>query len=464
MSLKVFPDLPGLTWPVLRTAEFHTEVQSAKNKYEVRLPQMVNPLWHWQLIYDFLRDFPYGSFTVSELNTLLDFFLYQGGQAGEFLFTDPDSNYVGPALVNGVPNAPMAQLQVVNDGAGNYYSPVQRTMGGSFFEDVPDLNGGIAVYANGILMKQGSPFPYSADYQLFGPGLAVPGAAYVGMYIQWWPYPAPGAPSLTKVAGGSLAPATYFVRSSLTSTQGESLPGAEASIAIGVGTAPAAVLSQVAGGTRAARTEYARVTYVNSLGETLGSPEASLAVAANSLLSVASPGAAGDATGWNVYVSTATGTETKQNAAPVAIGTNWTEPTTGLIAGAALPVATTALGLLRVDAPAPPYRSAQTGWNVYVSTATGVETRQNAVPISYAAPWVEPNTGLIAGAALPIVDTSANPAAPVTAEFSYYFRVRFESDERDMEKFAHGFWTIGGSEARSGSGMLKLVQVRPNPL
>ena len=85
---------------------FNTDVQSAANKYESRLQQMVNPVWNWQLIYDFLRDFfvPGSAATVTELRTLQDFFLYQGGQAGDFLFLDPDDNYVGPAMVAGAPN------------------------------------------------------------------------------------------------------------------------------------------------------------------------------------------------------------------------------------------------------------------------------------------------------------------------------------------------------------------------
>ncbi len=104
-------------------------------------------------------------------------------------------------------------------------------------------------------------------------------------------------------------------------------------------------LSQTAGGTIAATTYYARVTAVDALGgETLASTELSHAVPANDLLVVnmntASLGA--NATGWNVYVSTSTGTETKQNASPIAISTgSWTEPTSGLISGAALPTANT---------------------------------------------------------------------------------------------------------------------------
>jgi hypothetical protein len=191
MTLQVYPTLPGLTYPVLKAADFDTLLQTAANKYEVALPQTVNPIWSWQLIYDFVRDFLTPGFTVTELRTLLDFFLYQQGQAGEFLFLDPDDNYVGPAMVNGSPNTPLAQLQLVTDGNGNYYSPLQRTFGGLFYEDITDLNtntaaGGsaLAAYANGVLQTP------TTNYTVGGPGLAVPGASFMGLYLQWTSQPA----------------------------------------------------------------------------------------------------------------------------------------------------------------------------------------------------------------------------------------------------------------------------------
>jgi hypothetical protein len=101
---------------------------------------------------------------------------------------------------------------------------------------------------------------------------------------------------------------------------------------------PAApTLSSVAGGALGATTYYVRVAYKSSTGETLASLESSLAVAANNLLQVASPPSVTGAVGWAVYVSITTSAETEQNVSPIAIGTAWAEPTTGLIAGNALP-------------------------------------------------------------------------------------------------------------------------------
>jgi len=99
-------------------------------------------------------------------------------------------------------------------------------------------------------------------------------------------------------------------------------------------------LSSIAGGALGAATNYVRITIVEtSMGETLASIETSLALAASQLLVVPAPSkpSTANAVGWNVYVGTASGTETKQNSSTLAFGTAWTEPTTGLIAGSALP-------------------------------------------------------------------------------------------------------------------------------
>jgi hypothetical protein len=96
----------------------------------------------------------------------------------------------------------------------------------------------------------------------------------------------------------------------------------------------------VAGGAFAQRTYYFRVTYGTPYGESLPSIEFSAVVPANNLPRVASPAepaAPTVATGWNVYASTSAGTETRQNVAAIAIGTSWTMPASGLVAGSALP-------------------------------------------------------------------------------------------------------------------------------
>jgi hypothetical protein len=126
-----------------------------------------------------------------------------------------------------------------------------------------------------------------------------------------------------------------------------------------------ALSDPVAGGTFAARTYGARASYVTPVGEGLAGGASSLTVPFDFLLRAASPPAANGAIGWNVYVGilstnpgkfiagmnsqpvnamAVNGTNKKgvgplsrQNVAPIPIGTNWDEPTSGLIAGLPLP-------------------------------------------------------------------------------------------------------------------------------
>lgn len=99
------------------------------------------------------------------------------------------------------------------------------------------------------------------------------------------------------------------------------------------------------GGTSIPATTYTvYVTYTGAFGETevSGSTVHAVASTAN-VITVTSPAASTGATGWNVYVFSSTlggvayelqnGTGT-----PIAIGTNWTEGTTGLVSGIPEPV------------------------------------------------------------------------------------------------------------------------------
>ena len=197
---------------------------------------------------------------------MMGFFLSRGGDFDSFLFTDPDDNFVGPAMITagwmpnypyglsdividpgghaqqvvsapqgaisgfsippfddaggtaddglgpivwqdlgaatgtGYPN-PMATLQVVTPDGVNYFSPIQRNMGG-FLEDVTDLNpqwlgtypvNPITIYANGVLQvgpTSGVCGTGGVTYQLMSPNngdpqLVVPGASFGGVYVKW---------------------------------------------------------------------------------------------------------------------------------------------------------------------------------------------------------------------------------------------------------------------------------------
>jgi hypothetical protein len=96
----------------------------------------------------------------------------------------------------------------------------------------------------------------------------------------------------------------------------------------------APTLGSTAAGTLAASTIYVALTYITSTGETLPSDESNLAVAVNHELVVTSPIAQTDATAYHVYAGLTSGELTLQTgAAAITIGTDWTEPSTGLVIG-----------------------------------------------------------------------------------------------------------------------------------
>jgi len=111
----------------------------------------------------------------------------------------------------------------------------------------------------------------------------------------------------------------------------------------------APTLTSASGGALAATTYYVATTYVSAAGESLPSPSSSLAVATDYLLGVDTPTAVTGVTGYNVYVGLAAGSLYLQNSTPVAIGTNWTEPTTGLLSSVGVPTINTCGSTLTVS-------------------------------------------------------------------------------------------------------------------
>ena len=149
----------------------------------------------------------------------------------------------------------------------------------------------------------------------------------------------------------------------------------------------------VAGGALGAQTIFTKITYVSPSGETTASGEAGpTAVTASHLLQVPSPAAAGNATGWNVYCAASSGAELLQNVAPLAIGTAWTEPTSGLVTGTTPPPAanTTGWDVFNIFVPEPVASASfitdpiDTGFNaelrVFLAASYGLGFGQSGTP------------------------------------------------------------------------------------
>jgi hypothetical protein len=110
--------------------------------------------------------------------------------------------------------------------------------------------------------------------------------------------------------------------------------------------APAgAVLSQSLSGALAAHNIFVKLTYVTVAGETTPGVETTLAVLINQVATVQSPAPAPNVVAYNVYAGATSNSEKLQNAVPIPVGLNWTEPVTGITTtGRVVPVTNTAAG------------------------------------------------------------------------------------------------------------------------
>ena len=79
---------------------------------------------------------------------------------------------------------------------------------------------------------------------------------------------------------------------------------------------------------------FVSMTWVGPQGaEGAGSAEQAIAIPPGNTLRVMPAAGSESAVGWNVYVGESSGSLTRQNAAPIAVGATWTLPASGLVAG-----------------------------------------------------------------------------------------------------------------------------------
>lgn len=139
MTLPTLPSLPGLAWSRHKKPGFSTRVASHVSGREVRLPLMSYPLYEFEAVYGGLASSATPAFATlgaSSLQSLMGFFLQLLGQAGVFLYTDPDDNTVSGQNIG------------VGDGTTQRFI-VSRTLGG-FSEPASYVTAVSNVYLNGI--------------------------------------------------------------------------------------------------------------------------------------------------------------------------------------------------------------------------------------------------------------------------------------------------------------------------
>lgn len=148
MSNLVYPTLPGLAWPVERTANWGTRMQRAVSGRTLRLRDYVNPIWNWTLSYTLLEDNPATAQTTqpNAYRVLLDFFNSRAGAADDFLFQDPNDNTATGQLAVAVPG----------DTTGTLFQLTRALVGGGFPEWILAPNVVTAVYFNGSTVSPAS--------------------------------------------------------------------------------------------------------------------------------------------------------------------------------------------------------------------------------------------------------------------------------------------------------------------
>jgi uncharacterized protein (TIGR02217 family) len=118
MTLPVFPSLPGLMYPVKRSANWSTVKQDALSGKRTRYPLWTYPTYTWEVSYDFLRT----AAAFLEWQTLEGFIKSVQGPAQLFAYLDPNDS-VATAQSFGLGDGVTTTFQLVRS-LGGFAEPV----------------------------------------------------------------------------------------------------------------------------------------------------------------------------------------------------------------------------------------------------------------------------------------------------------------------------------------------------
>ncbi len=153
MSNILFPKIRGLTWDIVKTPTFNTEIQESLAGREVRVQNFQNPIWEFTLHYEYLLNDPRfrDDTEATPLEALVGFFLARGGQFDDFLLNESDlTNRLEDSVYSGQP------VGTGNGVTTNFQ--LLRNVGG-FMEAVQNpANQTATVYLNGTAKTQGSDY------------------------------------------------------------------------------------------------------------------------------------------------------------------------------------------------------------------------------------------------------------------------------------------------------------------
>jgi hypothetical protein len=188
MPLLVYPELPGLAYNILKRPIMLTigPDDPSPSGDEVLLQQFQNPLWEFELVYEWLYDDAnetWGTLTAlpfHQYQSLLGFFLQNAGRGKRFLLQDPTDSQVTDGGLD------------VTAVGGTKYSQIVRNLGG-FKESVLQVNGAPQIKVGGVLKVAGT--DYTWDPTLVG--FTAPGVSWDGQYITWITDPGAGVVTAT---------------------------------------------------------------------------------------------------------------------------------------------------------------------------------------------------------------------------------------------------------------------------
>lgn len=184
----IYPELPGLAYNLVKRPLMSTlgNDDPSSSGDEVSLRQFQNPLWEFDLIYEWLYDDAtetWGTLTAlpyHQYQALLGFFLQNGGSWARFLLKDPTDYHVEAGAL------------AVTAGGGTKYSQIVRNLGG-FDESILAVNGTPEIFVDGGLQTEG--VNYTWDPTLVG--FTAPGVSWDGQYITWITDPGAGVVTAT---------------------------------------------------------------------------------------------------------------------------------------------------------------------------------------------------------------------------------------------------------------------------
>ena len=150
MSNVLFPKIRGLSWSIVKTPTFSTEIQESLTGREVRVQNFQNPIWEFTLTYEYLLNDPRSRDENEQtpLETLVGFYLARGGQFDDFLLNESDlTGRLEDSVYTGQPIG-------IGDGVTKSFQLVRNV--GGFLEAVQNpMNQTATVYVNGVAKSPG---------------------------------------------------------------------------------------------------------------------------------------------------------------------------------------------------------------------------------------------------------------------------------------------------------------------